>query len=325
MLSRINNINLDSYGRKVTLYQWNDHFFSLREFDYAFDSNCVYFVQSIQDTNIFSVKQIANNRFYTQHLFHDIISENDSFYLYKIPFPAFKEITIRRSIKRGFHERPLFKSNRLFSFADHTDPRYMNWGPIRTWNDDTSEPGFETQWHEHKQLDILSYVLKGQVYHKDDIGNELVAYPGQIQHMWCGDSIWHSEANNGTESNHYMQIWFMYEKDPEDMKPKYTLIQRPPTFSNINIPFVNPDITFSSGIMTEDVLVHPPSFLFIVEGNCILDDTILSYGDSVEIYKECTIKHMNAHIVLIHTTNVNSLRFKFPAPSAMKPHPNPLK
>jgi quercetin 2,3-dioxygenase len=217
-------------------------------------------------------------------------------------------IKIRHNSERGCRtpkNLPLLTSYRSFSFEDYQDPNYLSWGPIKTINDDRAQPNFVTLWHEHKHLDILSYVIKGEVYHKDNLGNELVARPGQVQHMWCGDSIWHSEANPSTEPNRYLQIWIMYEQQdtPADMTPKYRLVDRSTTFAPLPIRYANPNVVVYAGIMEDDVINEGRAYLLVLEGSCMINGELLEEGASAELYEETRIKRIgDTHIILFEIT-----------------------
>jgi len=223
-------------------------------------------------------------------------------------------IKIRHNSERGCRtpeNLPLLTSYRSFSFEDYQDPIYINWGPIKTINDDRAQPNFVTLWHEHKHLDILSYVVKGQVYHKDNLGNELVAQAGQVQHMWCGDGIWHSEANTSTEPNRYLQIWIMYEVQdtPADMTPAYKLINRSPTFAPLPVKLANPDITVYAGVMEDNVINDSIAYLLVVEGACRINGEVLEEGASAELYEQVTIERIGpTHIILFELNNTNAFR-----------------
>lgn len=198
---------------------------------------------------------------------------------------------IRPANTRGKVRPPrtgLLTSYRSFSFEGYQNPRYINWGPIKTINDDRTEPGFVTRWHEHKNLDILSYVVRGEVYHKDNLGNELIARPGQVQHMWCGDSIWHSEANKGTEENRYLQIWIMHNEPQPNSTAKYQLVDRKEEFSKLPIDYANKNIEIWAGVCN-DGFDTQSSYLLVLEGSCTVNGIQLNEGDAVEIYEPATV------------------------------------
>jgi redox-sensitive bicupin YhaK (pirin superfamily) len=191
---------------------------------------------------------------------------------------------IRRNNERGCRtpwNLPLLTSYRSFSFEDYWDPNYINWGPIKTINDDRGQPGFVTLWHDHTGLDILSYVVKGTVRHKDSLGNELDAKAGQVQWMSCGETIWHSEANPGTEPNRYLQIWIMPNKIAPVWEPKYELITRPPGFAKLPVQLQNSELEVWAGNLTCNMGIAN-SYLLVLEGSIKVGDQVLTEGDSID-------------------------------------------
>lgn len=193
---------------------------------------------------------------------------------------------IRRNSERGYipHSRlgeDNFESYRSFSFEGYQDPRYDCWGPIRTINDDRADPGFITSYHEHKGLDILSYVVKGQVHHKDNLGNELQAQERQVQWMSCGSGIWHTEGNTSDKPNRYLQIWIMPNKIAPTWQPKYTLITREPGFAKLPLELQNTELDIWAGNLSQ-VMGIQNSYLLVLEGTCKVGDTILTEGDSID-------------------------------------------
>ena len=94
-----------------------------------------------------------------------------------------------------------------FSFADYHDPARMNWGALRVWNDDTIEPqtGFPT--HPHRNMEIITYVRKGAITHKDNLGNVGRTEAGDVQIMSAGSGIAHSEYNLEPGATQIFQIW----------------------------------------------------------------------------------------------------------------------
>jgi redox-sensitive bicupin YhaK (pirin superfamily) len=223
-------------------------------------------------------------------------------------------IKIRHNCERGFAQPPrtgLIDSYRSFSFEGYQDPAYRHWGPIKTINDDRTRPGFETLWHEHQHLDILSYVVSGSVSHKDNLGNNITARAGQVQHMWCGNGIWHSEANHTTEPNRYLQIWIMHETQdqPKDMTPRYELVNRSNTFAPLPITYTNPNIVVYAGIMEHNVVNEHSAYLLVVEGSCRINGEILEEGASAELYEQVTIERIGStHIILFELNNTNAFR-----------------
>jgi redox-sensitive bicupin YhaK (pirin superfamily) len=192
-----------------------------------------------------------------------------------------------------------FQSYRSFDFEGYQSGIYHNWGPIITINDDRAQPGFITGHHEHKKLDILSYVVRGRVHHKDNLGNELQAQAGQVQHMSCGSGIWHTEGNISDKPNRYLQIWIMCNQLVYDWQPKYTLITREPGFHKLPVELKNTKLEIWCGELDREYEVDCYSYLLVLDGTCSVDEFILEEGDSLEIDKYSTIiPKDNPHIIL---------------------------
>jgi quercetin 2,3-dioxygenase len=96
-----------------------------------------------------------------------------------------------------------------FSFADYHDPSRVNWGALRVWNDDTIKPGSGFQRHGHRDMEIITYVRKGAITHRDHLGNEGRTEAGDVQVMSAGTGILHEEHNLESADTQIFQLWIL--------------------------------------------------------------------------------------------------------------------
>lgn len=194
------------------------------------------------------------------------------------------------------------KTSHSFSFADYYDPNNMHFGSLRALNDDFVAPGMGFGEHPHREMEIVSIVLQGQLKHQDSTGGSEVLPSGEIQRMTAGTGVIHSEFNpSNTEEVNFFQIWFMPEK--KSLTPSYEQIAYNQTdMKNNLLPVVSNHIQSDSIThIHQDVTIYLSElernrsitfkqeanrkiFLFVIEGELMLNkEAKLKSRDSARI------------------------------------------
>ena len=129
-------------------------------------------------------------------------------------------IRLRPAATRGHAEHGWLDSWHSFSFGDYRDPDFVHFGPLRVINEDRVEPGKGFSTHSHQDMEIISWVLEGELAHRDSLGNGSIIRPGEAQRMSAGRGVRHSEFNPSQAARvHFLQVWII--PDERGIEPEY--------------------------------------------------------------------------------------------------------
>ena len=128
-------------------------------------------------------------------------------------------ITIRRSEERGHANHGWLDTSYSFSFADYYDPKHMGFRDLRVINEDRVAAGQGFGMHPHRDMEILTYIIDGELSHRDSMGRGATIGTNDVQRMSAGTGVMHSEVNQSTKPVHLLQIWLLPEA--EGLKPSY--------------------------------------------------------------------------------------------------------
>jgi hypothetical protein len=208
--------------------------------------------------------------------------------------------TIRRSNERGYADHGWLKSFHTFSFADYFDPKHVEFGPLRVINEDRVQAGAGFGTHSHRDMEIISYVLAGELAHKDSMGNGSTIRPGDVQRMSAGSGVRHSEFNPSAKSpTHFLQIWIQpaerniepsYEERrfaPEEKRGRLRLIVSPDRAQGSLL--IHQDARVYAGLFDADehaeLAVGPGRrvYLHVARGAIHANGSALEAGDALQI------------------------------------------
>lgn len=129
-------------------------------------------------------------------------------------------LEVRKANARGLSRTDWLTSFHTFSFANYYDPKFVGFGDLLVINEDYVKPGFGFGAHPHKNMEIVTYIVSGELEHKDDLGTGSIIKRGEIQRMTAGTGIRHSEYNHSHHHDvHLLQIWIIPDKD--NLQPGY--------------------------------------------------------------------------------------------------------
>jgi redox-sensitive bicupin YhaK (pirin superfamily) len=214
---------------------------------------------------------------------------------------------IRRSQERGFADHGWLKSFHTFSFADYYDPEHVEFGPLRVINEDRVQAGAGFGTHAHRDMEIVSYVLSGQLAHKDSMGNGSTIKPGDVQRMSAGSGVRHSEFNpSAAEGTHFLQIWI--QPDKLNIEPSYEEKRFEPEQKRGHLRLiVSPDRAQGSLLIHQDARIYAGEFngaeaadlqvsegrrlyVHVARGAISANGVALSTGDALQITGESGLR-----------------------------------
>lgn len=209
-------------------------------------------------------------------------------------------ITVRKSSARGHANHGWLDSNFSFSFAEYYDPQHMHFRSLRVINEDHIAPSRGFPMHPHDNMEIFSYVLKGALEHKDNMGNGSVLRPGEIQLMSAGTGVLHSEFNPQKNlETHMLQIWILPGK--KDLKPGYTEWKPDPARAgDAKVLVISPDGREGSATIHSDADIYRVrlsvaaqtthnlragrgAWIQVMRGSLSLNGTVLNTGDAAHL------------------------------------------
>ena len=209
-------------------------------------------------------------------------------------------LTIRRADERGLSQFGWLHSQHSFSFGGYMDPAHMGFSDLRVINEDRVVPGAGFGTHGHRDMEIISYVLEGELAHKDSMGTGSVIRPGDLQRMTAGTGVTHSEMNFSEENPvHFLQIWLLpeskglapgYEQkhfDPTEQQNQWRLIgSRDGRKGSVTI---HQDVSLYSAKLTAGTELNyrladgRKAWLQVVRGGLQLNDETLRAGDGAAV------------------------------------------
>jgi len=214
---------------------------------------------------------------------------------------------LRKSQDRGYADHGWLKSFHSFSFAGYHDPKFMGWGNLRVINEDRIAAGMGFGKHGHRNMEIISYVLSGELAHEDSMGNVKGIPPGDVQRMSAGTGVTHSEFNHAkAQTTHFLQIWIEpsilevtpgYEQKTiplEDKQGKLLLIASP-NGDNHSVK-LHADAKLYAGLFNGEefatLAINPKlkAYVHLIQGSLNVNGETLTSGDALLIQDEAQIQ-----------------------------------
>ncbi|MBK1681772.1 pirin family protein [Rhodocyclus tenuis] len=218
-------------------------------------------------------------------------------------------INIRKSQERGHADHGWLKSKHSFSFAGYYDPAHMGWGNLRVINEDWIAAGKGFGTHGHRDMEIVTYVLSGELAHRDSMGNGTSIPPGDVQRMSAGRGVMHSEFNHAADAEtHLLQIWIEpsrlgiapdYEQKTIAAADKRGHLRRVASPDGAdNSVTITADATLYAGLFDGDesasLTLDPArkAYVHLVRGTLVVNGQTLQGGDAALLAEESQL-HLN--------------------------------
>lgn len=215
-------------------------------------------------------------------------------------------LALRKAQDRGYADHGWLKSFHSFSFAGYHDPRFMGWGNLRVINEDKVAAGMGFGKHGHRNMEIISYVLSGQLAHEDSMENIKGIPPGDVQRMSAGTGVTHSEFNHAKDqTTHFLQIWI--EPNVMEIPPSYEQKSIPPSAKQNKLCLIatpegsgnaikiHADARIYVGLFDGhhsqklDLDLQRKAYVHLIRGSLHVNDILLSSGDALLIESESSL------------------------------------
>ena len=222
-------------------------------------------------------------------------------------------ITLRRAEERGHADHGWLNTYHTFSFASYFDPKHMGFRALRVLNDDRVAAGKGFGAHGHRDMEIISYVLEGNLAHKDSMGQEEVLKPNMVQSMSAGTGVIHSEFNGSkSEPVHFLQIWIVpsvdniepayqqFAYDPKEKQGRLRLIAGPDKNSSDPAALIHADARMYAAVLAPGQVIEQPivagryAWVHCAQGNITLNGLNLKEGDGAAISDEQALSIIGA-------------------------------
>ena len=216
-------------------------------------------------------------------------------------------IEIKKSNERGSADHGWLKARYSFSFADYQDPKNVRFRSLRVLNEDIIAPDNGFGMHPHENMEIITYLIEGELLHEDSLGNRGIIQKGEIQKITAGSGILHSERNPSKDNpTHLLQIWIIpaqknlspsYEQTTVDLTTSANSLQLiASSDARQNTMKINQNLDLyaakmSSGDkLTQEILPERYGWLQLAKGQIELNGTRLEQGDAAKVTKECLLE-----------------------------------